>query len=299
MQKNFTIRPMNAENIRECADLFMRTFSKEPWNDVYESEEEVIRFFQRYLNNNCFTGYILTCKDSVIALCLGSRKPWLNGMEYEINQFCVAEAFQRQGVGSYFLSRIEETAGKCGMNAVVLNTNRGFPAEKFYRKNGYRILEESVVLAKQILSPEKTDSADRGKRKTCVRVKPRTIVMDCPDAASLAEFYSKLLGWTISVRQPDWVLMRNPDGGTGFSFQSEPGYTPPRWPEDSVGQQKMLHVDFVVENLQQAVAHALTCGAMLAPQQFLEGVMVFFDPAGHPFCFFCDSEYLWNEDVEK
>ena len=101
MQKNFTIRPMNAENIRECADLFMRTFSKEPWNDVYESEEEVIRFFQRYLNNNCFTGYILTCKDSVIALCLGSRKPWLNGMEYEINQFCVAEAFQRQGVGSY------------------------------------------------------------------------------------------------------------------------------------------------------------------------------------------------------
>ena len=90
MQKNFTIRPMNAENIRECADLFMRTFSKEPWNDVYESEEEVIRFFQRYLNNNCFTGYILTCKDSVIALCLGSRKPWLNGMEYEINQFCVA-----------------------------------------------------------------------------------------------------------------------------------------------------------------------------------------------------------------
>ena len=52
-------------------------------------------------------------------------------------------------------------------------------------------------------------------------------------------------------------------------------------------------------NLQQAVAHALTCGAVLAPQQFLEGVMVFFDPAGHPFCFFCDSEYLWNEDVEK
>lgn len=144
-------------------------------------------------------------------------------MEYEINQFCVAEAFLRQGVGSYFLLRIEEAAGKCGMNAVVLNTNRGFPAEKFYRKNGYRILEESVVLAKQIPSPEKTDSVDRRKRKTCVRVKPRTIVMDCPDAASLAEFYSKLLGWTISVRQPDWVLMRNPDGGTGFFLSERTG----------------------------------------------------------------------------
>lgn len=93
--------------------------------------------------------------------------------------------------------------------------------------------------------------------------------------------------------------MRNPDGGTGFSFQSGPGYTPPRWLEDSAGQQKMLHVDFVVENLQQAVAHVLNCGAVPAPQQFLEGVMVFFDTAGHPFCFFCDPEYLWNEDMEK
>lgn len=61
----------------------------------------------------------------------------------------------------------------------------------------------------------------------------------------------------------------------GIFLQSEPGYTPPRWPEDSIGQQKMLHVDFVVENLQQAVAHALTCGAVPAPQQFLEGVVVF------------------------
>lgn len=45
-------------------------------------------------------------------------------MEYEINQFCVAEAFQRQREGSYFLSRIEEAVGKYGMNVVVLNTNR-------------------------------------------------------------------------------------------------------------------------------------------------------------------------------
>lgn len=44
MQGNFTIHPMSAENIRECADLFMRTFSKEPWNDVYESGEQVILF---------------------------------------------------------------------------------------------------------------------------------------------------------------------------------------------------------------------------------------------------------------
>lgn len=56
MQGNFTIHPMSAENIRECADLFMRTFSKEPWNDVYESGEQVIRFFQRYGSTTTLRG---------------------------------------------------------------------------------------------------------------------------------------------------------------------------------------------------------------------------------------------------
>lgn len=150
VREKFMTLPMNAENINECIDLFMRTFSKEPWNDVYESREQVALFFERYLNNNYFMGYVLNCGDKVIALCLGSRKPWLNGMEYDIDQFCVAEEFQRTGAGSHFLRQIENMAGQCGINAVVLNTNKGYPSEKFYLKNGYRVLEHSVTLAKQI-----------------------------------------------------------------------------------------------------------------------------------------------------
>jgi catechol 2,3-dioxygenase-like lactoylglutathione lyase family enzyme len=120
------------------------------------------------------------------------------------------------------------------------------------------------------------------------KIRLATVVLDCPDARELAGFYGKLLGWKITFEEPDWVLMRDPNGGTGLSFQSEPFYKRPVWPEEQETQQKMLHLDFLVEDLDAASAHAKACGAVLAPEQYLPNVLVFFDPAGHPFCLFTD-----------
>lgn len=126
-----------------------------------------------------------------------------------------------------------------------------------------------------------------------VEIKLRTVVLDCPDAGALSDFYSRLLGWSKTVEEPEWVLMRDPAGGTGLSFQSEPLYVRPVWPEEQEKQQKMLHLDFVVNDIEKAKRHALDCGGVLAPEQFLPGVAVFLDPAGHPFCLFEDPGYLW------
>ena len=126
------------------------------------------------------------------------------------------------------------------------------------------------------------------------KIRMRTIVLDCADAHVLADFYQRLLGWEKTAVQSDWVLMRDPGGGTGLSFQSEPGYRPPVWPEEPGMQQKMLHIDFLVGDLEQAQAHALACGARPADEIFFPGVRTFFDPAGHPFCFFTDPHYCWE-----
>ena len=113
-----------------------------------------------------------------------------------------------------------------------------------------------------------------------------TVVLDCSDAHELADFYGKLLGWPVTMSEPDWVLMRDPNGGTGLSFQSEADYRPPVWPEQPGEQQKMLHLDIRVDNLDEAGAHALSAGARLADFQPQDDVRVYFDPAGHPFCLF-------------
>lgn len=113
-----------------------------------------------------------------------------------------------------------------------------------------------------------------------------TVVLDCSDAHELAGFYGRLLGWQSTRTEPDWVLMRDPDGGTGLSFQAEPDYEPPVWPQRSGAQRMQLHLDIQVDDLEVATTHAVESGAKLAEFQPQDGVRVFFDPAGHPFCLF-------------
>ena len=45
-----------------------------------------------------------------------------------------------------------------------------------------------------------------------------------------------------------------------------------------------VHLDLQVDDLDEAVAYAVECGAELADLQPQETVRVLVDPAGHPFC---------------
>src|SRR5258705_2921675 len=91
-----------------------------------------------------------------------------------------------------------------------------------------------------------------------------TINIGAPDAAELARFYSRLLGWDIAVEEPDWAVMRDPEGGVGLAFQTEAHYTAPVWPAGVGEQQMMLHLEIRVDDLAAATSHALACGASLA-----------------------------------
>jgi catechol 2,3-dioxygenase-like lactoylglutathione lyase family enzyme len=112
------------------------------------------------------------------------------------------------------------------------------------------------------------------------------IVLDSPDARALADFYRRLLGWTVQQDEPNWVKLGAPGGGPGLSFQTEAAYVPPTWPARPGDQQMMVHLDIAVDDLDAAGAHAVAAGARLAEYQPREHVRVYLDPAGHPFCLF-------------
>jgi predicted enzyme related to lactoylglutathione lyase len=107
------------------------------------------------------------------------------------------------------------------------------------------------------------------------------LVIDCPDAGRLAEFYGTLLGWKSTV-QPDWVDIRPEDGSNCISFQQVGGYRAPAWPGQGSPQQ--MHLDVVVEDLDAGEAAVLALGATKPDFQPGTTFRVFLDPAGHPFC---------------
>ncbi len=103
------------------------------------------------------------------------------------------------------------------------------------------------------------------------------VVLDCPDPAALAAFYSVLLGLPVTYRDDDWVVVAASGTSSGLAFQRAPGNQSPTWPDPAVPQQ--FHLDIMVEDPAAAGPRVLALGAVM-----LDGQNVYADPAGHPFC---------------
>ncbi len=120
------------------------------------------------------------------------------------------------------------------------------------------------------------------------------VVLDCPDALALAQFYAQILGWEIEHGSDrDWATLvppgggvstENPDGRTTLSFQRIDDWVEPTWPGGAHPQQ--FHLDFAVPDIAAAEPAVLAAGALLHAHQPSESgtFRVYVDPAGHPFC---------------
>lgn len=113
------------------------------------------------------------------------------------------------------------------------------------------------------------------------------LVIDCPEPLELARFYADLLGWRVHDGSTDeWA---NVEGDRGeLNFQRVEGYRAPEWPEQVVPQQ--MHLDVIVDDLDEAEAATLALGATKHEVQPGETFRVFLDPAGHPFCLCVESD---------
>lgn len=112
------------------------------------------------------------------------------------------------------------------------------------------------------------------------------VVLDSNKADKLSVFYERLLGWTRFPGEEFTVLANTAQGGfpTWITFQQVDDYVPPVWPATPAAQQQMAHLDFHVKDVEEAVKHALSCGATMAVTQYEDGWRVMLDPSGHPFC---------------
>jgi len=107
-------------------------------------------------------------------------------------------------------------------------------------------------------------------------------VLDCPDPATLAQFYAALLDWEVKVDDDgSWADVRAPHGQL-LAFQRVEGYQPPVWPTQEHPQQ--MHIGVDVTDLDAGEEAVLALGATKHEHQPGTTFRVFLDPAGHPFC---------------
>jgi catechol 2,3-dioxygenase-like lactoylglutathione lyase family enzyme len=107
------------------------------------------------------------------------------------------------------------------------------------------------------------------------------VIVDCPDPAALAAFYSELLGLPVTWLEDDFAVVSASDTTSGIGFQLAPDFQPPRWPDPARPQQ--MHFDVMVDDVHAAEPRVLALGARRLPGGDGHSA-VYADPAGHPFC---------------
>ena len=143
-------KDMSKDNIRELSQLYVKSFNAPPWNDKWSEEDAAIRLSQM-IDKIGFYGITYYENDKLIGMILGHSEHYYDGTYFEIKEFCVDSNRSGKGIGSLILNTFLENLKIMGIRKVFLLTCRTLKTEGFYKKNGFKSVEEMVMMNKEII----------------------------------------------------------------------------------------------------------------------------------------------------
>lgn len=138
------IENLNKDHLDECAHLLVSAFNTEPWNANY-TFDTAKKELAWTLDVPGSLG-LVSFDEGVVAFAVGYIEQDDEREIYCLKILCVRPDAQGKGVGSRLMQRLKEKLGKMGVNSIYLTTHKETPAESFYKKIGYRVSHEDVVM---------------------------------------------------------------------------------------------------------------------------------------------------------
>lgn len=136
-------------DLLNCTETFIEVFNAAPWNDEWVVENAQHYLFNFYRTPG-FLGMLAIENKEIVGFIFGIHRIWWSGDEFYVNEMCVKPNQQNNGIGKALLSHLMEEIKGSSISNISLLTDRGIPAEAFYKKNGFEEIERLVFLSKEI-----------------------------------------------------------------------------------------------------------------------------------------------------
>ncbi|CAM4478790.1 GNAT family N-acetyltransferase [Paenibacillus tarimensis] len=137
------------KDISGCTELFIDVFNQEPWNDNWLTDIAE-KYLSDYTNTPGFIGVVAEEGAEIRGFIFGVCKRWWSGDEFFINEMCVSKRSQGNGLGTELLNYLELNLVGTGIKRITLLTDKGIPAEYFYKKNGFQEIDRLMFMCKSI-----------------------------------------------------------------------------------------------------------------------------------------------------
>lgn len=144
-------RVMQQEDIEKCALTLMKAFKEEPWNEKWTYEQAYTRI-DEIMSARVSRGYVIYDGDTVVSMLCGRIMTYLNFKELWVDEFSVNPDYQRKGFGSAMMQYVREQLKQEQekISYIVLNTEKGYPSEKFYEANGFKTDNSLIFMAADV-----------------------------------------------------------------------------------------------------------------------------------------------------
>ncbi|NQJ70215.1 GNAT family N-acetyltransferase [Streptococcus suis] len=144
------LKELTVADLEMVKQLFLSVFSQNPWNDDWSDEEQLNRYIGDLLAHPRALCFGLFDQKKLLGLSLGYIRYCYEGTEYRIEELCMSRDYQGQGHGASFLADIEKQLVDRKIVHILLQTERNLSAYSFYKKCGFRALEEDVTMFKKV-----------------------------------------------------------------------------------------------------------------------------------------------------
>lgn len=144
-----SLEGMNRDQVMECAQLYVKVFNAEPWNDGWTMETSYQRLIDNFDTPN-FAGVLYQEDGRVKGAAFGNIEQFYNGRHYMLKEMFVSPEIQGKGVGRTILRELEEKLKAFGVTTMVLLTSKGKDTVRFYINNGFEEWPSMVMMGKEI-----------------------------------------------------------------------------------------------------------------------------------------------------
>ena len=141
------IRNANKKDVSGISELVLKEFNKKPYRDKWTSRTAGAAV-QNFLKIGW--GFVAIENKKIVGAIIVRDEPYGKGLLIPIEQFVVDADFQKRGIGSLLLKKVEEKAKKKKANAIYLSVWEKAQAFKFYLGRGYKESKEIKIIGKKI-----------------------------------------------------------------------------------------------------------------------------------------------------
>ena len=143
-----TIRKINKNDLDVCSKILEEAYSNPPYNEIFKDSTS-LKYIQGKYNNYAENSFVaIDDKNNIIAFIFLNISSWSNGPQAILEEIAVSPSFQGTGVGKELMSYAHNYLNSQGAKSVMLWAKKDERLLNFYKKNGYFLADDFVVMFK-------------------------------------------------------------------------------------------------------------------------------------------------------